>query len=208
MRPLFWGLFIGENLDIKFQEEMCLKVGLEFPFMPLSHSNADHDVIRESVTFFGGSFYPFHQGHRACLDLCPEKHIIVVLDRNPQKETRDFLPYDEYLKILEFLKGTRYFIYPAFWGSHEKNPTFAWLPLVKIPEKNLLMGDDSFMNFLSWQNPEKILEAITKLYVVPRNHTEKDCILQKEKLNKINSKVQIIFLGDHPFKDLSSTKLR
>ena len=187
---------------------MCLKLGAEFPFMPLSNSNAPHEIIKDSVTFFGGSFHPFHQGHRACLDLCPEKNIIVVPDRNPQKEMREFFPYDEYLKLRETLKDTRYFIYPAFWGSHDKNPTYSWLPFVKIPEKNLLMGDDSFMNFLSWQQPEKILAAITKLYVVPRNYSKEECNSQKIKLNEINSKVQIIFLGDHEFKDLSSTKLR
>jgi nicotinate-nucleotide adenylyltransferase len=195
-------------LDSKTQEEMCLDIGSHFPFMPLSNSNEEHGYIKDSVTFFGGSFQPFHQGHRACLDLCPEKNIVLILDRNPQKEARDFLPYDEYLKIFRELKDTHYFIYPAFWGSRQQNPTCAWLPMVKIAEKNLLIGDDSFMNFLTWQSPEKILMALSKLYVVPRNFSLDERELQKMKLLKINPSLEIIFLEDHPFKEISSTKLR
>jgi len=195
-------------LDINAQEDLCLKEGEEFSFMPLSSSQLPHPTIKESVTFFGGSFYPFHQGHRACLDLCPEKNIVVVMDRNPQKEIRDFLPYDEYIIIKSQLKNTPYLVYPGFLGSRKTNPTCTWLPLVTIAEKNLLMGDDSFMNFLTWQSPEIILEAITKLYVVPRNFSLEECRNQQKKLNKINPRVKIIFLDDHPFKDISSTKLR
>jgi nicotinate-nucleotide adenylyltransferase len=195
-------------LDLKTQEEMCLEIGSHFPFMPLSNSNESHGSIKDTVTFFGGSFQPFHQGHRACLDLCSEKNIVLILDRNPQKEARDFLPYDEYLKITCELKNTSYFIYPSFWGSRQQNPTCSWLPIVKIAEKNLLMGDDTFMNFLSWQSPEKVIKALTKLYVVPRIYSLEECGLQEMKLLKINPKLKVIFLEDHPFKELSSTKLR
>lgn len=176
--------------------------------MPFSNSNLPHPTIKDSVTFFGGSFDPFHQGHRACLDLCPEKNIILVLDRNPQKALRNCLPYDEYLKIKKVLQGTKYFIYPGFLASDKNNPTCTWLPFVKIAEKNLLMGDDSFMNFLTWKSPEVILSAIKKIYVVPRKFSKEDYLLQKKKINDINSKVEIIFLDDHEYKDVSSTKLR
>jgi nicotinic acid mononucleotide adenylyltransferase len=110
--------------------------------------------------------------------------------------------------LVEALKGTRYFIYPVFWGSDHKNPTSTWLPLVKIPEKNLLIGDDSFMSLLSWQAPEKVLNAIIKLYVVSRHFSESEYQAQKRKILEINPNLEIIFLGDHAFKEISSSKLR
>lgn len=195
-------------MDLEKEKEMCLKKGLEFPFMPLSNSNEIHKSIKDSVTFFGGSFNPFHDGHLACLNLCPEKNIVLVLDCNPQKETRNFSPYEEYLKLKEILKDTRYYIYPAFWGIEEKNPTSSWLPLVKIKEKNLLVGDDSYMKILTWVNPENLLKSLAKLFVVPRLSSIEEMLIQKEKLLKINPNLEIIFLADHPYKDLSSTKLR
>ena len=38
------------------------------------------------VTFFGGSFNPWHRGHRECLNLCAEDEIMVVPDCNPWKK--------------------------------------------------------------------------------------------------------------------------
>ena len=195
-------------MDLSHQQQACLDIAKQFTFMPLSNSNLDHETIKDSITFFGGSFFPFHQGHLSCLQLCPEKNIVIILDRNPQKESRDFLPYDEYLKISEYLKGTSYLVYPGFWASSEKNPTCDWLPLVKIPEKNLLMGDDTFMDLLGWKSAEKVLSAITKIYVVPRNYSESVYLIQKNKIILINPKIEIIFLDDHPFKHISSTTLR
>jgi nicotinic acid mononucleotide adenylyltransferase len=106
------------------------------------------------------------------------------------------------------LIGTQYHVYPGFLALKQVNPTCSWLPFVNIPEKNLLMGDDSYMNFLSWQSPEIILSTIKKLYVVPRNFTTQDYLNQKTKINEINHKVEIIFLNDHNFKNISSTQLR
>jgi nicotinate-nucleotide adenylyltransferase len=199
-------------LDLIEQEEQCRMIGSQFTFMPLSQTDVPHALIRDSVTFFGGTFNPFHQGHLSCLELCPEKNIVVIPDRNPQKDVRNFLPYEEYLLILEQLSGRPYYVYPGFWANHNANPTYTWLPYVKIPEKNFLMGDDTFMNFLSWQFPDVILNALTKLYVVPRNFHEKKHLneleIQRIKLNEINPKLQIIFLGDHDYKNLSSTEIR
>jgi nicotinate-nucleotide adenylyltransferase len=195
-------------LDLKSQEEKCLEIARDFSFMPLASSNYLHPLMKESVTFFGGSFYPFHEGHRACLDLCPEKNIIVVLDRNPLKALNDFLPYEEYLKIKEALRETNYLIYPGFLAIKEKNPTSDWLPNVKAFKKNFLMGDDSFLDILKWKNPEKLLLALSKLYIVPRKFSDTERLLQKEILLKINPKLEIIFLPDHPYKEISSSVLR
>lgn len=187
-----------------------------FDFMPGSdgqHSQAEipklflkHPII-ESVTFFGGSFNPFHQGHRACLDLCPEKNILIVPDRNPFKnETLN--SYQDFLQLAESLKDTRYSLYPGFIEKREANPTSSWLPLVKIKEKNFLMGDDSYMSLLKWKNPEVIMKALTKLYVVPREFTKSDYLNIEQELLKMNPKLEVHYLDEHPYMNISSSKLR
>jgi nicotinate-nucleotide adenylyltransferase len=200
------------------QFEKCRELGNCFEFMPDSdgkHFQSElpklflkHE-IKDSVTFFGGTFNPFHEGHRACLDLCPEKNILIIPDRNPYKKTPiQEGAYDEVLALAKILEKTPYSIYPGFLAKKEGNPTAHWLPRVKIAEKNFLMGDDSFMNLLLWNEPATLLRALTKLYVVPRDYDRSLYADQSEKLKALNPKLQIIILPDHPHKTLSSTKLR
>lgn len=210
---------IHQLKDLSELDQYNLLIALAdyFPFMPAHASYPNgwvtKDILKEtitdSVTFFGGTFFPFHSGHMSCLNLCPEKNIIVIPDCNPDKELNlKGNPYEDFLKLCVLMKETPYSVYPGFLGRHRPNPTASWLPFVKIPEKNFLMGDDSFMNLLFWSEPEVVIGAITKLYVVPREHSAHDYESQIKKIKKINPKIEIIILPDHPHKELSSTKLR
>lgn len=199
-------------------QRKCYELARCYEFMPggdPAHSQREipglflKHPIAESVTFFGGSFNPFHQGHRACLDLCPEKNILIVPDRNPQKNTViEVEPYEQFLALAEKLKETPYSLYPGFLASESPNPTSTWLPFVKIKEKNFLMGDDSFMSLFSWIEPEVIIKSLSKLYVVPRTYKESDYQKIHEKVMNINPELLIIYLKEHPFQNVSSTKLR
>lgn len=201
------------------QQKKCLELGNYFEFMPgsdqthnqseLPHLFLKHPIV-DSVTFFGGSFNPFHQGHRACLDLCPEKNILIVPDHNPFKmpASKNENVYDEFLFLAESLKETPYSLYPGFLGIDKPNPTSSWLPFVKIKEKNFLMGDDSFMSLLTWKNPEAILKSLTKLYVVPRIFKREDYLKHEREIKKIHSLLDVHYLADHPYKNISSTDLR
>lgn len=196
----------------------CKQIANCFEFMPDSdgkHSQIELPTlflkhpIKERVTFFGGSFNPFHQGHLACLDLCPEKNILVIPDRNPFKEQSDKNNvYDDFIAIAELLKETSYSIYPGFLAKDKVNPTSSWLPFVKLEEVNFLMGDDSFMNLLSWKSPEVVIRTLTKLYVVPRQFCKSDYLLVEKELLKVNSKLEVHYLDKHPYMNLSSTDLR
>jgi nicotinate-nucleotide adenylyltransferase len=106
------------------------------------------------------------------------------------------------------VKEKLYCVYPGFIGRHKPNPTATWLPRVKVEEKNFLMGDDSFMNLLNWSEPDNVIKALTKLYVVPREFDASVYEAQIKKLKKINPKLVVIILPDHPHKSLSSSKLR
>jgi nicotinate-nucleotide adenylyltransferase len=175
----------------------------EIPKLFLKHE------ISHSVTFFGGSFNPFHQGHRACLDLCPEENILIVPDRNPFKPINDNKTlFDEFQKLASDLLDTRYSLYPGFLLKTETNPTSSWLPKVSLAEKNFLMGDDSFMSLLSWKNPEVLIKALTKLYIVPRKFSREDYLLQERKIKIFNPHLEFHYLADHPYKNLSSSDLR
>jgi nicotinate-nucleotide adenylyltransferase len=200
------------------QIHRCREVANCFEFMPDSdglHSQRElsslflKNQIFDSVTFFGGSFNPFHAGHRACLDLCPEKNILIVPDRNPFKthESNEHC-FDQFMELAEELKSTPYSLYPGFLVKNEGNPTSSWLPFVKIPEKNFLMGDDSFVDILNWNNPEVIAKSLTKLYVVPRKFSKDDYLKVEVELLKFNPKLQIHYLDVHPYMNLSSTELR
>lgn len=189
-----------------------------FEFMPGSsgtHTQSELDKlflkhkIENSVTFFGGSFNPFHEGHRACLDLCPENNILIVPDRNPFKELQHSENlYDDFHTLAEKLRNTKYSLYPGFLIKSEKNPTSSWLPLVKLKEKNFLIGDDSFMNLLKWKNPEVLMKALTKLYVVPRKFIKTDYARIEKELLKMNPQLEIHYLAEHPYMNISSTELR
>jgi nicotinate-nucleotide adenylyltransferase len=175
----------------------------ELPPLFLKHK------IENAVTFFGGSFNPFHEGHRACLDLCPEKNILIVPDRNPFKDVRSSkFAYEEFMQLARGLEATRYSLYPGFLIKAEKNPTSSWLPRVRIAEKNLLMGDDSYMSFLKWNNPEAIVTSLSKLYVVPRKFTKTDYMAIEPQLLSWNPDLLVHYLADHPYKNISSTDIR
>ena len=201
------------------QQLKCIELGNYFEFMPGSdqtHNQSELSYlflkhpITDTVTFFGGSFNPFHQGHRACLDLCPEKNILIIPDRNPFKAQapKSDQVFTQFLALAQDLKDTPYSLYPGFLGLNRPNPTSGWLPLVKIKEKNFLMGDDSYMDLLSWNNPEVFLKALTKLYVVPRKYQRIDYMNQEREILKLNPNLEIHYLAEHPYKNISSTDLR
>ena len=58
------------------------------------------------------------------------------------------------------------------------------------------------------QNPEKILAALQKLYVVPRSFTPADYLKQEKEVLKLNPNLEVHYMADHPYKNISSTNLR
>lgn len=205
-----------QSLSLNDQLMLLKKLGEAFPFMPDSPKDSSLSFpaiakinIVDSVTFFGGSFYPFHAGHMNCLETCPEKNIIVVPDCNPHKiQIEKNSPWETFITLLKILKDKPYSLYPGFLGNNVPNPTANWIVNVDLPEVNFLMGDDSFMNLFWWTRPEDILRTLTKLYVVPRDHERPDYEEQLKKIHAINPRLQVIILPDHPFRQLSSTSFR
>ena len=165
--------------------------------------------IEKEIVFFGGSFNPWHEGHSACITLCPSKNIIVIPDYNPWKNlNKDKDYWKSFLDILSVVRNDDVFVFPGFWGAEGPNPTNSWLGNTIFNTKSLLIGDDNFMSLLKWNNYEKVLNMLHYLYVVPRREDKETLLNKKADLLKIVPKLKINVLADHNHKNLSSTDLR
>lgn len=178
------------------------------------------------LTFFGGSFNPLHHGHISCIELflkyrdkCAKKNRLVVIpDSNPWKRLRESdEPKDywhEFIKIQKTLKPYHLSIYPGFFGLESENYTIDWLKVFFENEKNknlkinLLMGDDCFLALEKWKEFEKLLQLISKIFVVERISNSNEIEKYSLKMRTINQRLQIINLGQHQFQNLSSTIIR
>jgi nicotinate-nucleotide adenylyltransferase len=162
----------------------------------------------KEVTFFGGSFNPWHEGHQACLDAFPKnKKLIIVPDYNPEKDIFDHSKnyYDELLK--RTMKPASE-VYEGFIKEKKKNPTYYWIKEIKDIKINLLMGADSFLNIKNWIEGKKLLNLLSTIYVVPRLVEDTKLKDEEKILHSINPNLEIIFLNHHPYEHISSTQIR
>lgn len=207
------------------REDQCLildYLAKSFKFMKSTDALNENDLQRtyfyyklleefpERITFFGGTFDPFHQGHLACIELTPEDSIIVMPDYNPFK---DHLvrqrPLEDFLNIcIKLTSLPKASIYPGFLLLNGPNPTIDWFKNVSIKEKNLIIGDDSFLNLHKWKSSQELLMICHKIYVVPREHTTLEFEKQKELLISNGAKAIIVRLPEHLFMNVSSTEIR
>ena len=164
--------------------------------------------IRKEITFFGGSFNPWHEGHSECLRQClmHESNIVIIPDHSPWKENIARSPFEQILEISK-ITHKKHIIYPGFWLSEKRNPTSEWITKVKCEKKNWLMGDDTFISLMKWHRVDVFLESINRLYVVPRILSPNDSKLS-ELIGLLVSKVDLVFLEPHEFQEISSTNLR
>lgn len=189
--------------------------------------SADYQKLREicpdltfshnldELVFFGGTFNPWHQGHQACLNLIPrDKTLLIVPDRNPQKELRELEPVSTLLEISSRarLKDNQYLV-PTFLLEHKKNPTVEWVeklkenfPTLKI---SLLMGFDSFSSIKTWIRASDLMPKIHALYVVSRLEDDEE---RRQALDEVHAlgltNLNVVFLGKHEYESVSSTELR
>ncbi len=176
----------------------------------------EHKELTEAkeIVFFGGSFHPWHPGHKACVKLMPTNVALVIApDHNPYKEfvADKKNPTQTIIADISELKGPK-FVYDGFLSASEKNPTTRWVLELKkaFPDKgiSLLIGFDSFMSIDRWIDGKGLLRTLDGLYVASRLEGSIEKKEQTQRVKKIAPELKIKFLGHHPFEDLSSTKLR
>lgn len=200
---------------------LCRSLAEYFDFMP-SHRQKKSlhqlpgliwkrtDCHPDSLTFFGGSFYPWHLGHDACLKNHPRPYEILVLpDNNPWKDrTREICVWKFFRELCLQYKNELYSFYPGFLGTDEKNPTSSWLAKTQVPHRALLMGDDTFNGLTLWHEPEVIVQNLERVYVVPREFSDSEFLEAKKKVQALKSDLIIERLDHHQYEEVSSTKLR
>lgn len=168
----------------------------------------------EEVIFFGGSFNPWHEGHRECLKLCPfPEKVVVIPDHNPQKIKHEFSTSEKFLeKLQNESKNLCFGIFTGFMQMENKNPTYYWIKFLQQEKPqlklSLLLGADSFMGLKTWVEADNLLSLLTHLYVVPRLIDLEKVREAKLSFEKINPQLKITLLATHEYEHISSTNLR
>jgi nicotinate-nucleotide adenylyltransferase len=163
-----------------------------------------------SVTVYGGTFNPWHDGHGVSLKLCPEENIVVVPDSNPWKGplVKQTCPWGRLRNLEHILKETPYALYPGFIGLNTTNPTVNWLPHLDFQEINMIIGDDNFMKIDMWNDFKILLKGLKKLYVVPRNESLEVIYKKRKEILEIVSDLEVNILSEHDYQHLSSGEIR
>ena len=163
-------------------------------------------------TFFGGTFNPWHDGHRACLRLARDRvpgDLIVVPDRSPFKQPTDrFCAWQKFrqchAQAVEFGASA----YPGFLALEHVNPTVSWLTKLPHSQRSFLLGADSLISLPRWVQAEQLVRSLRALYVAPRDSDSAAVQEAEAWVKAINPDIQLTHLPHHEYEDLSSTALR
>ena len=170
-------------------------------------------IKSEEIVFFGGSFNPWHRGHKACLELMGRnKKIIVIPDHNPLKD----LSKTNFTDLSKIKSDTielnqDIYIYDKFFKAQVKNPTSKWIQELKesgLTQKlSILMGFDSFLSLGKWIEYDYLLKNLDTIYIVNRLN-ESEASKDHKSLCLEYSNLNLVFLGKHEFEIISSTEIR
>lgn len=194
--------FIGTNLGGLFCEALGKLWKLFNP-----HTKVDlFSFSQNDLIFYGGTFDPFHEGHKACINSVKDKFIVMLIDHNPFKELRDIDYWKHYQDLRIKLESENLRIFPGFCGLPHPNPTVNWI--VHFENPSLLMGEDSLMNLHLWSESHKLLNHLKALYVVPRAISDEDFQARVKVIQDMAPNLSLIRLDHHEFEHISSTKIR
>lgn len=208
---------ISLNIPSQLQKELLISIEILFPFSNLyCHEGPFKFDTTKPITFFGGSFNPFHAGHRECIKQCQkyESNIVVVPDYSPWKNNHFESPLEEikYLETQLVLNFSNITIYPIFWGVQKRNPTSVWIKDIQWPSGiNWLMGEDTFNSLLKWFEVDNFLCVLTKIYICPRVSEEGqqfDNVQVVSYINHNHPQVELVWLEHHESEHISSSKIR
>lgn len=215
---LLWLNLIYMDFEtMEFQKDFLTGLSHLWPYLS-DYNKSEKSYPLERMTFYGGSFMPWHDGHSTCVERVREKSPLLVMpDKNPFKETiSSNAPLKEYIKLCLKLKaelnlGSKW-IYPGFMLLDDGNPTASWVRKLKqnYPELevSLAMGFDSAEEIHNWINAQDLLRRINGIYILSREESSDDRLKIETELKAINPDLIIDFLGHHKFEKLSSTAIR
>lgn len=222
--PMGWSSFAWQDTAGKFGLEAEFWIALEASRYTIFSNPTDHQPLlpplaldfplASDVVFFGGTFDPWHAGHEACLNLAAQKApIIVCPDHNPQKNIRVGAGVQRYLTLMQQIPHLpSVHVYPGFLLKEEANPTVNWVLRVKRNRPDLrvhlLMGFDSFANLSTWNQAGDLMKLLTGIKVVSRGEAEAEHTQGLGWVRAQNERLEVSFLGRHPYENVSSSGLR
>jgi len=162
------------------------------------------------VTFYGGSFHPWHAGHGACVDLFPHPDkLVIVPDFSPFKERSPLHCQWRFLRqIAARTAASGCAVFPGFCGRETPNPTVGWLPRADYASIGFLVGEDNLVSLPRWQGAATLLHRLQHVYVAPRRAAAVDLKAARAWISDTHPGLKVTYLDDHAYRDLSSTGLR
>lgn len=206
------------HLDVPSAQSLCGFLGNFWKFAGGAYSHIKLPEFLDSaglqsemkyLTFYGGSFNPWHLGHRECVEQGQGKNLLVYPDLNPHKSSEQKKnPWSVVKDLVEKLQGLKYSLFPGFLEGGESNPTVNWVEKIEVGQIDFLMGDDQFLNLSKWTRYQDLLKKISKILVVPRELNPEQLQIKREEFIKEFPSLEIEILKAHPYQHLSSTNLR
>ncbi|MDN5341851.1 nicotinate (nicotinamide) nucleotide adenylyltransferase [Oceanotoga sp. DSM 15011] len=127
------------------------------------------------IIIFGGSFNPPHIAHKIIAEFAydkfkPDKFLILPASIPPHKESNSIASFQKRFDMCKKTFKSKYFEVSDLENKLKK-PSYTVRTLDYLKDfdtnLNLLIGEDSYMNFDKWFEYEKIL-SFSKLIVYPR----------------------------------------
>jgi nicotinic acid mononucleotide adenylyltransferase len=138
--------------------------------------------------------------------------VIIIPDNNPFKKYDKALDRSPSInQIDQIVDDKNIFLYLGFSELQDSNPTNTWIKKLKAKTNkklSLLMGFDSFITIHKWLESESLLNNITKIYMLSRQDQIDKKKEQLMLLKDSNPNLEVIFLGNHSYEQLSSSALR
>jgi nicotinate-nucleotide adenylyltransferase len=163
------------------------------------------DAPKDAV-FFSGTFFPWHEGHQECVAqaLAHKLNLVVCPDQSPWKNFK----IEDSSELEMKLNNLPVWLYSGFLKGSGRNPTIKWVESLAPGQCSLLMGDDSFLSIEKWQDANKLMQILKRIFVVPRQGDKVALLEQKKRLSVINQNLEIQFLSHHAFEHISSSERR
>ena len=158
------------------------------------------------LSFFAGSFNPWHSGHGRCVSLAGLPNLIVAPDQSPWKGDTP----SPFSLLGGIPLASDLCLFPGFLGRDESNPTAQWVCALRARGLGitLVLGEDCFGSIHRWQEAEALLEALEGLVVIPRLKTMEDFEKQRDKILGSNGHLAIERRSHHDTEGLSSRAQR
>ena len=172
----------------------------------------------ERIGIYGGSFNPPHIGHmeaarRAISELKLDQLLLIPAGQAPHKKTPEGTPAPEHrLEMLRIATQGMEKVRVCDLEIRRDGPSYTYETVEKLrelyPEAELilLMGTDMFLSFMTWNQPERILQNASLGVFCRGLRKEKDAIhAKKAEMEAFGAKVVLV---DNPVIEVSSTQMR